>query len=164
MTEFPSRGGRLAGGVILSTLLAGVLSACGDSKGAGGPPGFGGPPPQVNVVVVQPQTLPVSLEYTGQTQGSREVEVRARVTGILVKRNYTEGAAVKAGQSLFTIDPVPFQTALARAEADGASMAAKHSQAQRFLERIKPLADERRGEQARLRRRVVGRAGGRAPT
>jgi membrane fusion protein (multidrug efflux system) len=141
MNSIAARGGRLAAGMIVSTALAALVAACGESKGAGGPPGFGGPPPQVNVVVVQPQTLPVSLEYTGQTQGSREVEVRARVTGILVKRNYTEGSAVKAGQSLFTIDPVPFQTALARAEADAAASAAKHSQARRFLDRIKPLAE-----------------------
>lgn len=40
-------------------------------------------------MVVQPQVLPVGFEYTGQTQGSREVEVRARVTGILLARNYT---------------------------------------------------------------------------
>lgn len=138
MASLPSRGGRLAGGVILSAVF---LAACGDHKGGGGHPGFGGPPPQVSVMEVKPQTLPVSFEYTGQTQGSREVEVRARVTGILLKRNYEEGSAVKAGQSLFTIDPVPFQTALGRAEADQAAAEARHGQAQRNLARIKPLAD-----------------------
>jgi membrane fusion protein (multidrug efflux system) len=138
MVSLPSRGGRLAGGVILSAMF---LAACGDNKGGAGHPGFGGPPPQVSVMTVKTQTLPVSFEYTGQTQGSREVEVRARVTGILLKRNYTEGSAVKAGQSLFTIDPVPFQNALARAEADQAAAEARHGQAQRNLARIKPLAD-----------------------
>jgi membrane fusion protein (multidrug efflux system) len=137
-----SRPARLAGGAFLSILLAGVLTACGESRGAGGPSGFGGPPPQVDVMVVQPQSLPVSFEYTGQTQGSREVEVRARVTGILVTRNYTEGSPVRAGQSLFTIDPVPFQTALARAEADRGAAQARHVNAQRHLTRVKPLADQ----------------------
>ena len=119
-----------------------LLAGCGQSQGGeGGPPGFGGPPPQVSVVTVQPQTLPVSFEYTGQTLGSREVEVRARVTGILLKRNYNEGTAVQAGQSLFTIDPVPFQTALARAEADEASAKAKQANAQRLVDRLKPLAE-----------------------
>ena len=61
------------------------------------------------------QTLPVSWEYVGQTIGSREVEVRARVTGILLGRNFKEGERVKKGQSLFTIDPAPFQAAVARA-------------------------------------------------
>lgn len=133
---------RLAGGAFLFTLLTTVLSACGESRSAGGPPGFGGPPPQVDVMVVQPQTLPVSFEYTGQTQGSREVEVRARVTGILMKRNYNEGSSVRAGQSLFTIDPVPFQTALARAEADRGAAQARQANAQRHLARVKPLADQ----------------------
>lgn len=138
--------GRLTRASLLPVLvlLAAALAACGESRsagGQGGPPGFGGPPPQVNVVVVQPQVLPVSFEYTGQTQGSREVEVRARVTGILLARNYTEGAAVRAGQSLFSIDPVPFQTALARAEADRGAAKARFDNAQRLLARVRPLAE-----------------------
>jgi membrane fusion protein, multidrug efflux system len=132
---------RPAGGVLLSGFLAAALTGCDESRSAG-PPGMGGPPPQVDVMVVQPQTLPVSFEYTGQTQGSREVEVRARVTGILLKRNYTEGSAVRAGQSLFSIDPVPFQTALARAEADRGAALARQNNAQRHLARVKPLADQ----------------------
>lgn len=132
--------GRWAG-VFAGGALAALLAGCGKSHGEGGPPGFGGPPPQVSVVTVQPQTLPVTLEYTGQTQGSREVEVRARVTGILVKRNYTEGLPVRAGQSLFTIDPAPFQTALARAEADHAAAAAKQANAKRQVDRLRPLAE-----------------------
>jgi len=133
--------GRRAGVFVFSVMLAAVLAGCGKSHGEGGPPGFGGPPPQVNVVTVQPQTLPVSFEYTGQTHGSREVEVRARVTGILLKRNYTEGMPVRAGQSLFTIDPAPFQNALARAEADRAAAQARLANARRLLDRLKPLAD-----------------------
>jgi membrane fusion protein, multidrug efflux system len=81
------------------------------------------------------------LVAVGQTLGSREVEVRARVTGILLKRNYGEGLPVRAGQSLFTIDPVPFETALARAEADQAAAEAKVSNTRRLLERMKPLAE-----------------------
>ena len=68
-------GGRLAGGVVLAVSMAAVLAACGKSQGADGPPGHGGPPPQVETVVVQAQALPVTFEYTGQTAGSREVEV-----------------------------------------------------------------------------------------
>lgn len=132
-----TRGGRLAGGLILSLTVA-ALAACGQSQGA---PGGAPPPAQVEVVTVQPQTLPVVFEYTGQTQGSREVEVRARVTGILLKRNFNEGSPVREGQSLFTIDPVPFQTALARAEADEAAAKARLVQAERNISRMRPLAD-----------------------
>ncbi len=131
---------RLSGALLLSGLVA-ALTACGGGKAGGGPPGMGGPPPQVSVTTVEPQTLPVTFEYTGQTQGSKEVEVRARVAGILLKRNYAEGGLVRAGQSMFSIDPVPFQTALARAEADRAAAQARLAQAQRNAERLKPLVE-----------------------
>lgn len=130
-----------AGGILFAIGAAVALAACGRSHGEGAPQGMGGPPPQVSVVTVQPQTLPVTFEYSGQTQGSREVEVRARVTGILLKRNYEEGQPVRAGQSLFTIDPVPFQTALAKTEAEEAAAKARLANAQRLLDRLKPLAE-----------------------
>jgi membrane fusion protein, multidrug efflux system len=130
--------------VLVPLALPLLIAACGKGgQGEGGGHGFGGgAPAQVDAITVQPQTLPVVFEYTGQTQGAREVEVRARVTGILVKRNFDEGATVRAGQSLFTIDPVPFQNALARAEADQAAVQARHALAQRNLARIKPLAED----------------------
>jgi membrane fusion protein (multidrug efflux system) len=69
--------------------------------------------------VLQPKTLPVSYEYVAQTVGSKEVEVRARVGGILEKRLYTEGGWVKAGQTIdfapldrVTKDNVPFRKPL----------------------------------------------------
>jgi multidrug efflux pump subunit AcrA (membrane-fusion protein) len=70
-----------------------------------------------------------------------EVEVRARVTGILLKRNYREGESVKRGQSLFQIDPAPFQVAYARAEADLATAEARRAQAGRDAERMKAVID-----------------------
>jgi membrane fusion protein, multidrug efflux system len=97
------------------------------------------PPPEVAVVTVQPKDVPATFEYTGQTAGRREVEVRARVTGILVKRNYREGDAVAAGQSLFTVDPAPFEAALARTQADVASAEARLEQARRNAARLEPL-------------------------
>jgi membrane fusion protein, multidrug efflux system len=131
---------------VLSLVL--LLGACGGDgqdkggKGHGGP-GGGMPPQEVNVATVQPQNLPVTFEYTAQTAGSREVEVRARVTGILLKRNFTEGGPVKQGQSLFTIDQAPFEAAAARAEADVAAAAARVEQAQRNAARLKPLYAEK---------------------
>jgi membrane fusion protein (multidrug efflux system) len=102
----------------LAALAAALtLAACGQSPDAGQGAMPGGPVP-VSVLTAQAETLPVTLEYTAQTLGSREVEIRARVTGILLKRNYREGGKVTAGQSLFSIDPAPFANALARSEAD----------------------------------------------
>ena len=94
---------RLAAGV----LAAGVLAGCGQGQPGGGHGGF--PPAQVTAIAVAPRTLPVSWEYVGQTTGSKDVEVRARVTGILERKLYAEGSAVKAGQPLFTIDPKPLE-------------------------------------------------------
>jgi membrane fusion protein, multidrug efflux system len=97
------------------------------------------PPPEVNAVTVQPHDVPVTFEYVGQTAGVREVEVRPRVSGILEHWNYREGAPVHAGDSLFTIDPAPFKAAVARADAQLASAEARRAQAQRTVERLKPL-------------------------
>ncbi|HWA37132.1 MAG TPA: efflux RND transporter periplasmic adaptor subunit [Burkholderiales bacterium] len=128
-------------------LVLAFLSACGggadDKKGAKGGPGAGMPPPEVVVSVVEPKAIPVTFEYAGQTAGSRVVEVRARVSGILVKRNFTEGEPVKQGQSLYTIDPAPFEAAVARAEADVAAAQARYEQAQRNAARLKPLIAEK---------------------
>ena len=131
--------------LVLSVAACGQGAGDHGGKGHGGPGGpMGGmPPAEVNVATVQPQTLPVTLEYTGQTAGSREVEVRARVTGILLKRNFVEGASVKQGESLFTIDPAPFQAAVARTEADVVAAQARYDQAKRNAARLKPLYAEK---------------------
>ena len=128
--------------------IAAALAACGPSdgheKGGKGHGPMGGmAPSEVTVTTVAPQALPVSWEYTGQTAGSREVEVRARVTGILLSRNFTEGSRVKKGQSLFTIDPKPFEAALSRAVADVAAAEARLEQARRNAARMKPLYAEK---------------------
>jgi len=122
----------------LMTLIA-VLTACKQHNEPVAVPAM--PPAQVTVQVATPQSVDVSMEYTGQIAGVRDAEVRARVTGVLLRRNYVEGAVVKAGQSLFTIDPAPYQAALARAEADIASAEAKHAQSVRDVARLKPLIE-----------------------
>jgi membrane fusion protein (multidrug efflux system) len=128
--------------------VAAVVAACspsnGREKGAGGHgPGGGMPPSEVTVTTATQEALPVTWEYVGQTAGSREVEVRARVTGILMSRNFKEGERVKKGQSLFTIDPKPFEAALARAVADVAAAEARLEQARRNAARLKPLYAEK---------------------
>ena len=130
----------------LAPLLALVLAACSPSNGSekkGGHPGMGMPPPEVLTTTVAAQSLPLGFEYVGQTAGSREVEVRARVPGIILKRNFTEGAPVKEGQSLYTIDPAQLEAAAARAEADVVAAQARLEQAKRNAARLKPLYAEK---------------------
>src|SRR6187200_930563 len=87
--------------------VAAALAGCGPK---GPEQGHGGMPPAlVAVQEVKPRTVAVEFEYPAQTAGSREVEVRARVAGILQKRNFDEGAPVRAGQSMFTLDAAPFE-------------------------------------------------------
>ncbi len=122
-----------------AVLILAALTACQKSQ----PQAGAMPPPEVVVVVAQPQDLPASYEYVAQIAGVREVEVRPRVSGILEKWNYTEGARVTAGQSLFTIDPEPFRAALARADAELASAQANLDLAKRNAARLKPLFEAR---------------------
>ncbi|OGA25790.1 MAG: hypothetical protein A3I02_04850 [Betaproteobacteria bacterium RIFCSPLOWO2_02_FULL_67_26] len=126
--------------------LALAVAGCGP---AGGPPG-GFPPPVVSVITVEPKDVPVTYEYVAQTAGYREVEVRARVTGILLKRNFKEGMAVRQGDSLFTIDPAPFQVALARSEADLGVAEARLAQAKRESARLKPVIEARAASRKEL--------------
>lgn len=128
---------------MLAALIASGIGGCGDDapQAPGGGGMFGGPVP-VATITVNPESIPLNLEYTGQTLGSREAEVRARVAGILVTRNFEEGAIVKAGQSLFTIDPAPFELALERANADLAAAEARLDQAKREATRLKPLFED----------------------
>ncbi|MBI1422326.1 MAG: efflux RND transporter periplasmic adaptor subunit [Gammaproteobacteria bacterium] len=117
------------------SLLAGCERADSQSQGMS--------PAEVSVVTVQAQDVPAVYEYTGETAGSREVEVRARVKGILQTRNYLEGGHVDAGQSLFTIDQAPYQAALEKAQADVTSARAELDKARRNAERFKPLHQEK---------------------
>src|SRR4051812_26212249 len=135
-------------GAALLVFSAFVLASCGQQgqQGHGGP-GGGMPPAVVAVQEVQPKSIPIELEYPAQTAGSREVEVRARVPGILLKRNYEEGHAVKQGQSLFSLDAAPFEAAAARAEADVAAAEARLSAASRQARRTKPLYEAKAASQ-----------------
>jgi len=130
--------------VLVPGILASLLSGC---QPTGSPPPGGMPPAEVAVVSVETKSVPASFEYVGQTAGSREVEVRARVTGILQKRNYREGGSVTRGESMFSLDTAPFEVALARAEAAVASAEAKLAQARRNTQRLKPLYEARAASQ-----------------
>ena len=117
-----------------------LLAACGKA-----PDTAPKPPPavQAKIVEVQPQKVPVRLDLVGQVEGSKEVEVRARVSGIILKRLYNEGELVAAGKPLFQIDPAPFEIALAQSRAQLAQERARNEQAKRESGRLKDLAAEK---------------------
>jgi membrane fusion protein (multidrug efflux system) len=121
-----------------------ALSACGKKDAAAGAPGAGGPPQAMPVTVVEAKStrLPITVETVGQSEGSKEIQVRARVSGILLKQRFTEGDRVKAGVVLYQIDPVPYQIALEQARAALAQARASSEQTQREEKRLKPLAEE----------------------
>lgn len=76
------------------------------------------PPMFVSDMTVKAGDFPVTFEYTGQTKGSKEADVRAQVSGVLKSKEYNEGQAVKAGQVLFRIDPAPYRATLNRNSAN----------------------------------------------
>lgn len=140
MSPAPIRPSHRLPSLAAMALLA-ALAGCGQGGQPGGHMGF--PPAQVATVTLAPRTLPVSWEYVGQTTGSKDVEVRARVTGILEKKLFQEGAQVKAGQPLFAIDPKPLEAQAAAARADVARAEAQLAQAEREAARLAPLAERR---------------------
>jgi membrane fusion protein, multidrug efflux system len=120
--------------IAVLTLFAVALSGCQKSAGDGSPPAL-----KVGTVTIAPQRIPVSFEAVGRTEGSKEVEIRARVAGIVEKQLYTEGAFVRAGTALFQIERAPFEIALARARADADHEAANSEQAKREADRLEGL-------------------------
>ena len=89
--------------------------------------------------VVQ-QDVPIYMEIVGQTRGSQDVDIRARVEGFLDTINFTEGAFVHKGDLLYQIDPKPLQAALAQAKANLANSQARLDQTTVTVNRMKPLA------------------------
>ena len=94
---------RSLGGAALLVLLGGCARS--------GPP-TAAPPPQVGVVAVHAQAVPLTRNLVGRLSATRSADVRARVAGVLLRRLYVEGSDVKAGQPLFQIDPAPLRSAL----------------------------------------------------
>lgn len=118
-----------------------LLSGCGNGGQAAVDPGTMAMP--VTVMAAQPQRVPITVEAVGQAEGSKQVEVRARVSGILTRQLYKEGDRVKAGMPLFTIDPVPYEIALSQARASLTQEQANLERAQRDAARLKPLVEQR---------------------
>ena len=139
---------RILATAFIPLTLSILISACGPAKPQQQHGGM--PPAQVTVVTAEAKEVPVTYEYMGQTAGFREVEVRARVTGIVLRRSYKEGAAVRKGDTMFSIDPEPFQVAVARTEADLGVATARLEQARRDVARLKPVLEAKAVSQKEL--------------
>ncbi len=128
--------------VLTALLCAVLLVAC---KGPDAVPGAGGkpPPPAVGVVTVAPQTVVLASELPGRVEPLRSAQVRARINGVVLQRQFTEGSEVVAGQPLFRIDPAAYQAALDSALAQQARAEASLAQFTATAERYKPLAEAR---------------------
>ena len=97
----------------------------------------------VSVIEVALREVPVAYEAVGRTEGSREVQVRARVSGILEQQLYAEGDAVKQGAPLFRIERAPFEIDLQQNRAALAQETARQDLAKQDYERLKGLVDKR---------------------
>jgi len=116
-------------------ILAAVLAAFGCAKKEAPPP----PPPDVKAAVVLQKDVPIFVEAIGQTRGSTEIEVRARVEGFLQSVDFKEGNPVRKGQLLYTIDSGPFEASLAQAKGLLAEAEAQLARAKQDVVRYEPL-------------------------
>lgn len=96
----------------------------------------------VGVLRVEPVNIRISAETVAQTEGAKEIEVRPRVGGIVLKRYFHEGAAVKAGEPLYLIDPEPFQKALLEVQAEFLEQSIRVMKAKTEKERQEKLVAE----------------------
>ncbi|MDR5764303.1 MULTISPECIES: efflux RND transporter periplasmic adaptor subunit [Caballeronia] len=115
-------------GVTTAALLA---AGCGEKHPAMAPH-----TPEVGVVIVEPAAVPVTTELSGRTSAFLDAQVRARVDGIVLRREFTEGSLVKAGQRLYKIDPAPYIAQLNNAKASfakaHANLVSTAAQAERY--------------------------------
>src|SRR5271167_4878673 len=128
-----------------------------------------GAPPDVEVVQVEQKDVPIFGEWIGTLDGFSNADVKAQVTGYILRQGYQEGAFVKKGQLLFEIDPRPFQAALDQAQGQLAQARAMLANAQAVqgrteldVERYAPLAKEQAASQQDLDNAVQNNLAARA--
>lgn len=119
-----------------SGLLATTVAGCSKKEAPTGPP------PDVYVADVVQKDVPVYTELVGQTKGSQDVEIRARVEGYLQKVAFGEGSFVRKGELLYQIDPSTLAASLAQAKANLATAQARLDAANISVNRLKPLAEQ----------------------
>ncbi len=122
--------------LILALFSVGALNACG-SDSANAP----AEAVEVQAITVRPKTVPLISDMVGQVESSHEVELRAKVGGILEKKLFEDGALVKKGAPLFVIDSRPYQAALADARGKLAQSEASLIKARQDVERYRVLVE-----------------------
>ena len=134
--KVPNAGREVYKRSLLTLALISGLSACGGETTQ-----TAQTRPAVPVVVAEVKLtdVPLTTEMVGETAGFREIDVRSRVSGILLKRTYVEGQPVTAGQELFLIDPEPYKVALEQAKGTLAQEQARLNKARADRDRIIPL-------------------------
>lgn len=137
----------IAGGLLVVAL---VTAACGEGGGPDAPPA-----PPVTVVEVQPTLVPERAELSGRLQAVNTVDLRARVEGNLVERNFTEGGPVEEGQVLMVIDPAPYKAEVARLEAELARAVASRDKARNDRDRAQKLFEQDVASRATLDRAIA---------
>ena len=141
-------------GALFLVVIGIVIGATRPKHASGTPPGGS---PDVQVVVVEQKDVPIYGEWIGTLDGFSNADVRAQITGYIMKQGYQEGAFVKKGQLLFEIDPRPFQAALDQAKGQLAQATAILANAQAVqgrteldVNRYTPLAKEQAASQQDL--------------
>ena len=138
MTPHIDRSARRLGALLLTSLALFVLVGCGSKQQEQ----HQMPPPDVVVETVAHRDVPLTLDYPARVSGSRVVEVRARINGVLVERAYQEGQPVKQGDLLFRIEDNSYKALFDQAAAQVAIQRATIQQAQADFNRVKALVEE----------------------
>jgi len=120
------------------------------------------PPPEVGVVTLTAADVPLPLQFAGRVSGFRVVEIRSQVSGILLKREFNEGAVVNLGDVLFRIDPRSYEAALARAQAQAALARATLTQTEENYKRVEGLVAQKVSAQKSLEDAIAARDQARA--
>ena len=118
--------------------------------------------PEVYVADVVQKDVPIYTELVGQTRGSQDVEIRARVEGYLEKVGFTEGSFVRKGAPLYEIDPLPLQATLANAKANLATAQARLDKSNNDVTRLTPLVKQQAVSQQELDNALAFRDAARA--
>ena len=135
---------------VASAMLAGGIAALGASTACQEAAPVAPPPVEVYVADVVVQDVPEYLDLVGQTAGSQDVEIRARVEGFLERVNFEEGTFVKAGSLLYEIDRKPLEAILSAAKADQATAEARLAKAENDVARYTPLVAKQAVSQREL--------------
>ena len=122
---------------IIASFIA-LSAACSEKQPAEAP---APPPPEISVVETRAEDVPIYLEFVGQTGGLKDIAIRARVEGFLEGIHFQEGAGVKRGDLLYTLESQPFEEKVAARQSAVAEAETMLAYANRDLDRIRPLAE-----------------------